>query len=119
MGGLQQVRLAADLAKAGEGSPIAQAKLRLNFGKKISQHWLILVAAVFFDILGLIPLFSVAVNFIFGLILFLYFGPKKKKGAGSELTKIALPILGGSIIDFFTGIFPTNIGAALIRIALS
>lgn len=118
MARLQQARLAMDVAKAVTGSPIEKAKLALSFGKKISHHWLILMTAVFFDILALIPFLCVVFNFLFGLVLFLYFGPKKKTG-GSELTKIALPILGGSIIDFFLSIFPVNIGAALIRIALS
>ncbi len=90
----------------------------LSFGKKVSQHWLILVVAVFFDLLGIIPVIGVAFNAIFGAILWLYFGSKKKKG-GSELLKIALPIGLGSIIDFFIGILPVNIGAALIRIALN
>jgi len=115
MGELQQERLAADSAKS-EVSPTRKAKL--SFGQKISQHWIILVGAVFFDILALIPGIAVVFNFIFGGILFLYFG-SKKKGAGSELTKIALPIMAGSVIDFFIGILPVNIGAALIRIALS
>lgn len=123
MGNLQQARLAADLV---EESDVPAGKTgKLSFGQKISQHWLILATAVFFDLLAFIPFLDVIVNFIFGLILFLYFGPKKKT-ASSELLKIGLPILGGSLIDFFVdsvsgagGLFPTNIGAALIRIALS
>ncbi len=90
----------------------------LSFWDKVSEHRLILAAAAFFDILGLIPAVAVFFNFIFGGILFLYFGPKKKSGE-SELIKIVLPIGLGSIIDFFIGILPVNIGAALIRIALS
>ncbi len=117
MGRLQQARLAMDAAKAATGSPIEKAKLALSFGKKISKHWPILMAAVFFDILGLIPFIDVVFNFLFGLVLFLYFGPKSK--GGSELFKIGLPVLIGSIIDFIFSIFPANIAAALIRIALS
>jgi hypothetical protein len=100
------------------GGPVAKAEIALSFGEKISQHWLILAAAAFFDLLGLIPFIGVVFNFLFGLVLFLYFGSKKKT-AGSELMKIALPIGLGSIIDFFVGVLPVNIGAALIRIALS
>lgn len=111
---LGQVR---NLASAAVGSPMAKAKSIMSFGKKVSKHWLILMTAVLFDILALIPFLCVVFNLLFGLILFLYFGPKSK--GGSELTKIALPIAGGSIIDFFLSIFPVNIGAALIRIALS
>ena len=113
MGQLQQERL--------ENNPDEETiapKTTLSFGKKVSQHWLILATAALFDLFGIIPGIAVVFNFIFGGILFLYFG-SKKKGAGSELTKIALPIMVGSIIDFFIGILPVNIGAALIRIALS
>lgn len=113
MGQLQQERL--------ENSPdeeIIASETTLSFGKKVSQHWLILAGAALFDIIGIIPGIAVVFNFIFGLILYLYFGSKKKT-RGSELLKIGLPIMGGSIVDFFIGILPVNIGAALIRIALS
>lgn len=115
MGELQQERLAADSI---QDEAIPSPKTKLSFSQKISQHWLILATAALFDLFGIIPGIAVVFNFIFGGILFLYFG-SKKKGAGSELTKIALPIMAGSIIDFFIGILPVNIGAALIRIALS
>lgn len=115
MGELQQERLAVDSI---QDEVVPSPKTKLSFGSKVSQHWLILATAVLFDIFGLIPGITVVFNFIFGGILFLYFG-SKKKGAGSELTKIALPIMAGSVIDFFIGILPVNIGAALIRIALS
>jgi hypothetical protein len=114
----KEVELAKDVAKAAVGGPGAKAKLVLSFGKKVSEHWLILAVAVIFDILALIPFLSVVFNFIFGLILFLYFGSKGKT-AGSELVKIALPIGIGSVIDSVFSILPVNIGAALIRIALS
>jgi hypothetical protein len=117
MGELQQERLATDSI---QDEAVPSPKTKLSFGQKISQHWLILATAVLFDLFGMIPFVGVVSNFIFGLILYLYFGSKKKKKAGgSELVRIALPILGGSIIDFFIGILPVNIGAALIRIALS
>ncbi|HDH07846.1 MAG TPA: hypothetical protein ENH35_02750 [Candidatus Moranbacteria bacterium] len=89
----------------------------LSFGKKVSQHWQILIVAVFFDLLALIPFLSVLFNFAFGLVLFLHFGPKRKHGS-SELKKIVLPIAIGSIFDIFLSILPVNIAAALIRIAL-
>lgn len=115
MGELQQERLATDSI---QDEAVPSPKTKLSFGKKVSQHWLILATAVIFDIFGMIPFVCVISNFIFGLILFPYFGPKRKK-AGSELTRIALPILAGSVIDFFLGILPVNSGTALIRIALS
>jgi hypothetical protein len=90
----------------------------LSFFQKISQHWLILFTAALFDILALIPGISFIFNAIFGFILFLYFGAKKKSG-GSELLKIFLPVAAGSLIDLFISVLPVNIGAALIRIALS
>lgn len=115
MGRLQQARLAMDAAKAATGSPIEKAKLALSFGKKISNHWPILMAAVFFDILGLIPLLNVVTNFIFGLILFLYFGNKSKV----PFLKSGLIMGGGIIIDAIFSIFPVCIGTSLYRIAVS
>ncbi len=115
MGQLQQERFAADSAK-GEASPTRKAKL--SFWSKVSQHWLILATAVLFDLLGPIPALSIVINFIFGGILYLYFGSKKKTG-GSELLKIGLPIGLGSIFDSILSVLPVNIAAALIRIALS
>jgi len=103
--------------KAIAGGPMAKAKLALSFGKKVSNHWLILMAAVLFDILALIPFLCVVFNLLFGLVLFLYFGPKSK--GGSEFTRIALPIGIGSFFDFFLSVLPVNIAAALIRIALN
>ncbi|MEK7576016.1 MAG: hypothetical protein AAB491_02975 [Patescibacteria group bacterium] len=88
-----------------------------KFGQKLSNHWPILMWAVFFDILGLIPLASVVTNFIFAGVLFIYFGPKKKLG-GSEFTKIGIPVAVGSIFDAFLSILPVSVAAAVIRIAL-
>ncbi len=96
---------------------IQKAKSVLSFGSKLSKHWFILVGAAFFDLLGMIPGIAIIFNFIFGLTLLLYFGPKSN--GGSELAKIGLPIMLGSVIDFFVGILPVNLGAAFIRIALS
>jgi hypothetical protein len=117
MGGLQQARQMVAIGKAASGNPLEIAKVSLSFGKKLSQHWLIIGAALLFDLVGLIPFLSIAVNLIFGLVLFLYFGPKKKT-AGSELLKIGLPIAVGSIFDSVLSFLPVNTGAALIRIAL-
>lgn len=113
MGQLQQERLAADLAKA-EASPTRKAKV--SFWNKVSEHWLVLATAVFFDLFAWIPLVSVIVNGLFGLFLLVYFGPKKKD-MKSELLRIGLPIAGGSILDWFFSFLPVNIAAALIRIA--
>ncbi len=120
LGNLQQARLgsagsADDLAEDGATSA---RSVKLSFWSKVSQHWLILATALLFDLFGLIPAISVAVNFIFGGILYLYFGSKKKTG-GSELLKIGLPIGLGSIFDSILSVLPVNIAAALIRIALS
>ena len=131
MSRLQQARHLKVLAKAATGGPVAKAKLILSFRQKLSQHWLILFAAVLFDIFALIPVISIVGNLLFGILLFLYFGPKsgrtKKimaKGASglsmqSELMKIGLPVMGLSIVDFFMGVLPANVAAAVIRIMLS
>lgn len=113
---LQQARMADGLTAAK--TPAAQAKEALSFGKKVSEHWLLLGIAALFDLLALIPFASVFFNFCFGGVLFYYFGPKRKPG-DSELKKIFLPIMAGSIFDFFLSILPVNIFAALIRIAYS
>ncbi|MBI5742876.1 MAG: hypothetical protein HZA25_03485 [Candidatus Niyogibacteria bacterium] len=100
------------VAKSGALEQVAE---KLNFSKKLGEHWLIIAAAVLFDLVALIPLVSVVVNACFGLVLFMYFGPKSK---GGELTKIALPIAVGSVIDSVFSILPVNIAAAVLRIAL-
>jgi len=119
----REAQLAKDVAKAATGGPAAKAKLALSFGKKVSEHWLILATAVLFDFtLGLIPFVNIVFNAIFGMILFLYFGPKSKPGSGffqSEFVKIVLPMGGLSIFDFFLDVLPACTGATLIRIALS
>lgn len=113
---LQQTRMADGLTAAK--TPAAQVKEALSFGKKVSEHWLLLGIAALFDILALIPFASIFFNFCFGGVLFFYFGPKRKPG-DSELIKIFLPIMTGSIFDFFFSVLPINIAAALIRIAYS
>jgi len=110
---------AKQIAMAAVGSPIAKAKLALSFGKKVSQHWPMIALAAFFDVLALIPFLSVVFNFIFGMILFLHFGSKRKKGEASELVKIVLPMTIGSVFDLFFSVLPVNIAATLIRIFLS
>lgn len=101
--------------KAIAGSPMAKAGAVLSFGQKVSKYWLILAAAVLFDILGLIPILSIATNFIFGLILFLYFGNKGEV----PFLKSGLLMGGGIIIDAFLSIFPVCIGTSLYRIAIA
>ncbi len=114
-GGVGRTRVAVPAGVVGR---VAKIKTVTSFGKKISQHQTILMKAVIFDIFALLPFISVAFNLAFGLVLYLHFGPKKK-GGGSEITKIALPVMAGSALDFFVGILPVNIAATLIRIALS
>ncbi|PIS13405.1 MAG: hypothetical protein COT67_01915 [Candidatus Tagabacteria bacterium CG09_land_8_20_14_0_10_41_14] len=92
-------------------SRVAKAKASLSFSKKLAKHWLILGAALFFDLLALIPFISVIFNLIFGGILFLYFGHKK-------MGKNAVVILGGSMVDFIFSILPVNTAATVIRIAV-
>jgi len=79
---------------------------------KYSKHWIILTAAIFFDILGLIPFLSVIFNLIFGAALFLYFGPKKLK-------KTMGIIIIGSIFDSVISILPVNTTATIVRIRIS
>ncbi|MEK7647328.1 MAG: hypothetical protein AAB378_03115 [Patescibacteria group bacterium] len=122
-----QLRMAQsqNMKKSGELAKNATnpAALALTFRQKLSEHWIILATAGFFDIIALIPFVSIVTNPAFGLILFLYFGPKSK--GGSELLKIGLPTAGGTILDTvssaipFADLLPFNIGVALIRIALS
>ncbi len=87
------------------------------FAGKIKQHWMILGTAAIFDIFALIPFISVVFNFLFALILYLYFMGKKTKGkAQSDLMRIALPTVLGSCLDWFISILPVNLATALIRI---
>lgn len=111
----REAQLAKDVAKAVAGGPMAKAKLALSFRQKVSEHWLILAVAVFFDLLGLIPVLNIISNFIFGCILFLYFGNK----GNVPFLKSGLFMGGGIIIDFFLSIFPVCIGTTLYRIAVS
>jgi len=115
MAELQQARAAS--SSLDVSTPTGKVKLFLSFGKKISQHWLILVTAALFDLFALIPFISVVFNMLFGILLWLYFGPKRKAGS-NEILKIVLPIGLGSVLDAFLSVIPVNIGAALIRIIL-
>ena len=93
----------------------------LSFGDKISKYWPILAAAVFFDLLALIPFVSVIVNFFFGIILYFYFGSKSKsknKNIFNSLLYIFVPIVFGSAIDWLFSFIPVNIFATFSRIAL-
>lgn len=91
----------------------------LSFDDKILKYWPILAAAVFFDLLALIPFVSVVVNFCFGIVLYFYFGSKSKnKKALESLLYIFIPIILGSAFDWFLSIIPVNVLAALSRIAL-
>lgn len=93
------------------------AKKKLSFLQKVSEHWLILTTAALFDLIGLIPGLCIVTNFVFGLILWLCFAIKRTgEDTSSNLLSIGLPILGGSVIDFFIGIMPTCITATLTKI---
>ena len=110
-----------DGGQTAKKSPRPAASL-LSFRQKLSEHWGILAVAGFFDLLALIPFVSIVTNPAFGLVLFLNFGPKSKKG--SELLKIGLPTAAGTVLDTissvipFADLMPFNIGVALLRIAL-
>lgn len=105
-------------------NPAKSAASAASFRQKLSEHQKILITAGFFDLIAMIPFVSIVTNPIFGVILFLYFGPKNKK-RGSELLKIGLPTGVGTILDALSSVVPIldllpfNIGVALIRIALS
>lgn len=91
----------------------AEAKTSpLSFGKKISEHWIILLAAVIFDIFALIPLISVIFNLCFAGILYLYFASR----GDSNFLKTGLLIGGASAIDLILSFLPVNVGAALYKI---
>ena len=96
-----------------------QPRSALSFGDKISKYWPILAVAVFFDLLALIPFVSVIVNFLFGAVLYFYFGSKSKnKKALKSLFYILVPIVLGSAIDWLFSLVPVNIFATFSRIAL-
>lgn len=114
-GKLNKIRQAAKQAK----SAVGQAKLALSFGKKIKKHWVIILVAVIFDVIGLIPFVSVIANITFGLILFLYFGSKKKNSAIDNLVGIVLPQVLGNMLDWILSFIPVCLGTALIRIFFS
>jgi len=95
-----------------------EAKKILSLGSKISEHKGILLGGLFADIcLGWIPFVSTAVDWLFGLVLGLYFGSKKKSG-GSELLKIVLPVFIFGLIDSVLSFLPACTAAALTRIIL-
>ena len=112
-GRLNQVRKAAGLAKDVASAVIAKnPKARLSLGKRFGKYWPILIVAAFFDLVALIPFVSVVVNFCFGGVMFFYFGKKK------VVSGIVVPIVIGSVFDFFLSILPINLAAAATRIAL-
>lgn len=111
-GGMQN-RVAA--AKSIKNQIVSALSLR----EKLSNHWMIMFWAGCFDLVGLIPYLCVLTNFGFALILFLYFGSKRKKGDPSEFTGIVIPEIIGNIADVIIPIFPVNIGTTLYRIILA
>jgi len=112
-GRLNQARKAAVLAKDVASAVIAKnPKAMLSLGKRFGKYWPILIVAAFFDLVALIPFISVVVNFCFGGVMFFYFGKKR------IIEGTIIPIILGSIFDFFLSILPVNLAAACIRIAL-
>lgn len=109
---------ARGMAKSAKSAK-AQAKEVLSFGKKISEHWQILIWAGVFDLLGLIPFICVVTNAGFTLILWLYFGPKKQKGDPSDFKSIVIPAVIANILDAIISVVPANIGVTLVRILMS
>jgi len=113
---LNQARNAMKLAKDVAGASRGDPRAILSLGKKLSKNWPILMTAVFFDLLGLIPFIGIVFNFCFGGILFFYFG-KKKSSQAAKILGIVFPIVLGSALDFFLSVIPVNTMATLIRIA--
>ena len=112
---LNKVRNMAKQAK----TTVGQAKLALSFGKKISKHWIVIFVAVIFDVFALIPFVAVIFNLAFALILFLYFGSKKKKSGTDNLIGIVLPQVIGNMLDWILSFIPVCLGTVLIRIFFS
>jgi len=104
--------------EASEGAPLKRKKGRVSFLKKCSNHSLVLAAAVLFDFIGLIPVICVLTNMIFAFSLYIVFGSKKPKSPNDGL-KFAGVVIVFNIFDFLLGVVPANIGAALVRIAMS
>lgn len=111
-GRLNQARKTAELAKDVFSASHADPRAIMSLGQRFGKHWPILIVAAIFDLFALIPFASVVFNFCFGGVMFWYFGKKK------IITGTAIPILLGSVFDFFISILPVNLAAAAIRIAL-
>lgn len=111
-GRLNQARNAVKLAKEVAGASHADPRAIMSLGQRFGKHWPILIVAAIFDLFALIPFVSVVFNFCFGFVMFLYFG-RKRIIAGT-----IIPIILGSVFDFFISILPVNLAAATIRIAL-
>ncbi|MFH1979081.1 MAG: hypothetical protein ABII97_01705, partial [Patescibacteria group bacterium] len=91
-------------------SKTSKIRATTSVKSKISDNWLILASAGFFDLIGMLPFVAPITNFLWGGILYWHFGKKnffKKTG-----TTIAL----GSLADFFLGVLPVCLGATLVRI---
>lgn len=101
-----------------EGKPLKIKKEKVSFLKKCSNYSLVLAAAVLFDIIGLVPFICVLTNMIFVFSLYIIFGSKKPKSPNDGL-KFAGVVIIFNIFDFLLGVVPANIGATLIRIAMS
>lgn len=84
----------------------------LSWGKKISEHWVILLTAVLFDILALIPFISIVFNLCFAGILYIYFACRGK----SDFLKTGIGIGLFSVADLLISVLPVNTGAALYKI---
>ena len=112
-GRLNQARKAAGLAKDVASAVVAKnPKAMLSLGKRFGKYWPILIIAAIFDLFALIPFVSVVVNFCFGIVMFLYFGKRR------IIEGTIIPIILGSVFDFFISLLPVNLAAATIRIAL-
>ena len=110
---LENARLLSEQAKQTE----QPAKASLSFTKKLGQHWIILISAGFFDILGLIPFLCVVTNMIFGFILFVYFKTRPNPPSESSFfIRQSLAILGGSLADMLLPFLPVNITATVVSI---
>ena len=109
---LNQARNAAKLAKDVTSAVVAKnPKAILSLGARFAKYWPVLAMAAVFDLFAIIPYLSVVINLCFGLVLFLYFGPKK-------LTASFITLGVGSVFDFFVGVLPINLAATVARIVI-
>lgn len=76
---------------------------------------IILMAALFFDIIAIIPFLGLFTNMAFGFILYLIYGEKVNPAKGA-ISALLVNIFGDILI--FLSWLPTNLGQAIYAIIL-